>query len=270
MGDWQGALVQYSASLAHKRAAITIFSLALTEENLGLFVEARDDYEAFLAEPSTAFTEPYEGAARVSLRRLETQIGHIEVAILPAGLGGVTLALDGRPPSAELASYEVNPGQHVVVASAPGAAPTRVTVNVAQGETVRATLRLVPTPPSPRKLPSVEASGPRASRDPSEAPSNTLSTVLLVGGGALFAAGATVGILGIRAAGDAPTSDGKAADDARVQMTAGDILGGVGLAAVGAGLLVLLWPDSAAEPPPRSAAMRPWCGAGALGLEGRF
>lgn len=269
MGDWQGALVQYRASLAHRSAPITFFSLALTEETLGLFVEARDHYEAFLAEPSTAFTEPYERAARASLRELERQIGHIEIVVEPAGLAGVTLTMDGGGPSALLAGHEVNPGQHVVVGSAPGAASTALTLNVAPGETVRATLRLAPMPPSPIKPDSIPVSGPRARMEPAEPRSDALPTVVLVGGGALFTVGATVGILGIRAAEEAPTSDGRAAQDARVRMTAGDIIGGVGLAAAGAGLVLLLWPEAESEATP-SARVRPWLRAGALGLEGGF
>mgnify|MGYP000343439276 CR=1 FL=1 len=80
--DWAGARDRYRRSLALRHAAITLYSLALAEEHLGLLVEARSHYSAFVAEPEEPFTQGYRGHAYAALASLEKRIAHIHILCL--------------------------------------------------------------------------------------------------------------------------------------------------------------------------------------------
>jgi hypothetical protein len=57
-----------------------------------------------------------------------------------------------------------------------------------------------------------------------------------------------VGLVGVSQAEGAPTRDGPEADSARTKMLIGDILGGVGIAAAGIGVVVLVLQGGKEEP----------------------
>jgi hypothetical protein len=75
-----------------------------------------------------------------------------------------------------------------------------------------------------------------------------LPVALIAGGGAALTGGVIVGLVGVSEASSAPTSDGEAADGARTKMIVGDVIGGVGLAAVVVGVVMLL--TAGDDPPP--------------------
>jgi tetratricopeptide (TPR) repeat protein len=104
--------------------------------------------------------------------------------------------------------------------------------------------------------------------DPSAAPGRTLPFVLLGAGGAVFAAGLVTGIVGLSEARNATTSTGPDADAARTKALVGDVLGGVGLAAMGAGVIVLLLQKSHA--PAKASSVIPWIGGTSAGVTVRF
>ena len=243
-GNWAAAAERYAKSLALKRAAITLYSLGISHKNTGKLVEALVNLRAFLAEPSVPATQPYEVPARAAIAEIEPRIGRVRIELVPAGVPGAVIALDGVsvPPAAYGMDRPVDPGDHELVGTAPDHDPTRVRLHVPEGSRQQVTVKLARTQ------------------------SMVLPVSLIAGGGAALTGGVIVGLVGVSEASSAPTSDGEKADAARTKMIVGDVIGGVGLAAVVVGVVMLL--SAGDDPPPAvgasasSSAWRPARGRG--------
>ncbi|AUX41082.1 hypothetical protein SOCE26_024870 [Sorangium cellulosum] len=272
-GNWDQARERYERSLAIKRAPITLYSLGVAQQQTGLLVEALESFRAFLVEPSAPATKEYEPLARQAVQDLERRVAALEIRLSPGNVAGLAVKLDGVtvPVAALDRPRMINPGTHVVTASARGYREVRRSVSAAPGSRAILVLNLErdgvarpaagPRAVAPRGLPAGEV----AAAEP--AAGNLVPIALLVGGLTTFAAGVAVGLVGVVNASDAPTRDGDAADAARAQALAGDLVAGAGLAAAGAGALVLLLgrpPESAPRAPAPRAAVSP------LGLTVRF
>lgn len=266
---WGDARDRFQRSLALKRAALTLYSLGVAQRNTGSLVEALESFRAFLAEPSTPATKPYEAPARDAVDALSKRIARMDIRIEPAQARSATVKLDGVviPPEAVGQARAVNPGKRVVVATAKGFRPARVEVVLVEGE--HASLRLVlerapiaDTPAPPEGTPA-EPPGPAAPGGPGRA----LPFSLIAGGAAILGAGAALGLVGVNDASKAPTRDGPAAEQARTLALAGDVLAGVGIATAVAGVIVLAARPSKA---PAAASIQPWIGLGSAGVRGSF
>ena len=264
--DWEGARDRYRRSLALRPAAITLYSLALAEEHLGLLVEARSHYSAFVAEPEEPFTKAYRGHAYAALASLETRIAHVHVFVLPGGLEGQEIRIDGAAIGA-FGDRDVNPGAHTIEVTAAHHAPTSSVFQVKEGEVAGVVLHLQPLPVDPPgPPPSIAAAKTLATT----APSHIVPAILIGAGSVLFATGVTVGILGIVAASDAATNDGEEASAARVKLVVGDVIGGLGLATAGIGTFLLLTPPLGDTHAERRVRIAPWIGLGMAGVSGTF
>jgi hypothetical protein len=262
-GRWDEARERYRRSLALKRAPLTLYSLGVAQQQTGRFVDAVESFRAFLAErePESAATTPYEQPARDAALALEKRVARLDVEVLPAAVKAVRLEIDGHivPEAALGLPRPVDPGERVIVVSAEGFRATRTTAKLAEGESAKITVRLEPLP-GPRLLPS----------DPVlSTSSRVLPIALLASGGTLFATGLGVGLAGVAEAASAPTRDGPEANRARTLTLAGDIAGGVGLAVLGVGTILMI--VTSANPPaasePQRAWVRPVVGAGGVGLQ---
>ena len=103
---------------------------------------------------------------------------------------------------------------------------------------------------------------------PAAGPDRTLPIVLIGGGTAVFIAGVLTGLVGLAQAGNAPTTLGPEAESARTKGFLGDALGGAGLVAAGAGVIVLLLQKR--PEPAKAATVRPWIGGTSAGVVVRF
>jgi len=225
-GDWSEAVTRYQASLARKRAPITLYSLGVAYREAGHPLEAWHRFRAFLAEP---FEDPdaavYRRAAREALEEMTHAIGRIVVVTEP---GEATVTVDGEPCAAASEPCFVAPGTRRVVVTAAGFVSEErvVKVNPGDTETLRVTL------------------------EPSSVP---LWPIALVGGGAAtFGVGVGLAVAGIDHA------------EAKVgPSVAGNVLIGAGLgsAAVGAVLLALRPEATTAD-----VAVRPWSDGTQVGV----
>ncbi|WP_437956116.1 hypothetical protein WME76_32290 [Sorangium sp. So ce119] len=265
-GRWEEARALYSRSLEIKPAPLTHYSLGVAQKELGRFADALASFRAFLAEPSTPATAPYVGPARDAVAALEGRVGRATIAVRPGKVDGLTLVVDGKPRRGGPGRVvEVDPGDHEVVASAPGYRAAAARFTVGAGGSVE-----VPIALTPRTAAAVQASaaggGLPPVADPSDAsPSRTLPIVVMGVGGAFIAGGAVLGISGLNQASAARTSADADASAARAKGIVGDVLGGVGLATVGVGLYLLL--NQPAPSAPRTGSVRPWLGASGAGIE---
>lgn len=230
-GRWGEARARFEDALKLKRSALILYSLALAQRNTGKLVDARESYEAFLAEPVTPATKEFVDPAKKMIAEIEPQIGRVTVKIRPAlsWLEGVSVTVDGvEVPLSELrAPIPVDPGEHDLVATAKGYAAARAHTSVAVGgsEIVKLVLQS-----ADGGVKEAEASGPDL----------VAPIVLMASGSAVLIAGVAVGIAGAFEMKDAPTSDGPEADSARVKGIVGDVLGGTGGVAAGIGLILLI------------------------------
>lgn len=279
-GRWEQARERYERSLAIKRAPITLYSLGVAQQQTGQLVEALENFRAFLVEPSAQATKGYEKLARQAIQELERKVAALELRLSPGDAAGLEVKIDGVvvPAAALDRPRPVNPGDHTVTASAPGYREAERSVAAAPGSRAVVVLSLerevVPpaAPAGPRvSSTSAPASAPASvsparpvlrgappSSAPDAAQSHVVPIVLLAGGLTTAAAGAAIGLLGVASASDAPTRDGDAADAARAQALAGDIVVGAGLLAAGVGVLVMIFDRDPAgaprkQPPPRAA-----------------
>lgn len=269
-GKWGDARDKYRRSLELKAAPITHFSLAVAEKHTGDYVSALENFRAFLVSPPNEATDGYREPAQAAVDELETLVGRVAISIEPRYAAELAVTVDGvTVPEAALGTPRiVNPGKHVVKATAKGYRSVSEPFDVASGGQAEVALKLEPAPPG-------EVS-PRPSTTPIEVGGDTAESsfpvgpVLLMSGGALtVGAGLTVGLLGLSKAKDAPSEDSPEADTARTMGLAGDIVAGAGGAIVVAGFIWLLVPSDVDEDGV-ATRLEPWSDGDVAGVRLRF
>lgn len=256
-GRWKEARELYARSLQLKPAPITRYSLGVAQKETGRFADALSSFRAFLAEPEAPATARYREPARAAIAALEARIGHVTIAVEPRSTVGLTLTIDGVPvPPSSKRPREIDAGAHDVVARAPGFRPGNARFVVAEGGGAGVSMTLAPTKAGTASKALVGPLDTTALVDPPpppQAPSRKLPFVLLGVGGALFVGGATLGLVGVSQASNAPNQYGPEASSAKAKGIAGDIIGGAGIATAGIGLILLLT-GGRSSPAPASAA----------------
>lgn len=267
-GEWNEARIRYEKSLALKRAPLTLYSLGVAYQNLRRFVESLESYRAFLVEvrADDEKVKLYEQPAKDAITALEKQVAKLDIKVVPDDAEDLMLSIDGIiVPEAALGYPRlVDPGKHTVAARALGYRDATQTAEVTEGQQLAVTLRLEPL----TKSSGFRIGGPDKHGVP------VVPTVLIAGGSAAFAVGLTVGLVGVQRASASPTRDGEDAVSARRLALAGDIVSGVGIVAVGAGVTLLLL-DKFGKPArpaakPASGWVLPVVTMGSVGVVGRF
>ncbi len=223
-GQWKEARDHFERSLRLKPASITLYSLGVAQRQTEQWVEARESFNAFLAEPSSQATQPFEKPARDAIADLNKSIPILRIEVIPSHLTDLHLEMDGRPFHAAMLGYPrpVNPGLHSISAGAKGYKTAFAQVVAKAGEETAAKLRLE----------LLKNSGGNAtSPSPPPAPERALPLVLMGSGLATSAAGIATGIGGYVDA-DINASAG------RTKMIMGGVLGGLGLLSAGVGLVI--------------------------------
>jgi hypothetical protein len=231
-GKWDQALNRYARSLKLKRSSLTLYSLGVAQKQTGRFIEARESFKAFFAEPSSAATQPFEQAAKAAIEELDARIGRLTIQVTPTGVPDLAVELDGaRVAPADIGvARPINPGVHVVTASSSGQIPSSSSVTVRDGEALTVALTLRAGEDTSRAAPP----------PPPSPPDRTIPLVLMGTGFSTFTVGLAVGMIGVTEAPDAPSNDGVAARHARSKALIGDIIGGGGILMAGVGLVLLL------------------------------
>ncbi|WP_437895390.1 hypothetical protein [Sorangium sp. So ce124] len=268
-GRWEEARALYARSLQIKAAPLTRYSLGVAQRETGHLVEALASFRTFLAEPPTPTTTPYVGPAREAVAALEGRIGRATIALKPAEIDGLALAVDGRPLRAAPGQViELEPGAHEISASAPGFRAAVARFSVGAGSSVEVPIALARATTEARHASAAGGALPPVAGAADASPSRTLPFVVLGAGGALFAGGAILGLSGVKQAGDARSSSGADAGAARAKGIAGDVLGVTGIATVGVGLYLLL--KQPAPSTPKTGSVTPWLSASGAGIEVRL
>ncbi|HEY8089026.1 MAG TPA: hypothetical protein VIF09_14300, partial [Polyangiaceae bacterium] len=185
----------------------TLLNLALCHERAGKTGSAYTEFNESLARAQRDRRPEREQTARVHLGALAPRLAHLTVTVTAAAdVEGLEVTLDGVPwrrPSWGVATI-VDPGEHVVAASAPGKVPWNRTVSLREGAGGPGDQQSVQVPPLAASVAPPPAPIAPASPAPGSPPEvsgsrgsgqKTLGVVLGVAGGAGLATGVVLGIL---------------------------------------------------------------------------
>lgn len=243
------ALEKFQRVAAVKESASVRYRIASVIEALGRLREARDAFRALAASKATLAANEHEVADSAAERAhaLDKKIPKLVVRLQDNAPADVRVTIDGAPAPITNTprTIELDPGEHVVLASSPTSSPSETKVQLTEGGEVPVTITLSPskgTPPPPPPPPV-------ATRN------NTLGYVALGAGGVLLVTGIALlmvregDISDIEAAcpdGNCPLGKRKdlesKRDEAELFGPLGVTLGIVGLAAAGTGAYLLFRP----------------------------
>jgi hypothetical protein len=272
----------------------TALNLAVCHEKLGKTATAWADYMDAASLAASAGQKDREDFARGRVAALESQLSRIVIRVEETP--GVEVRLDGRPflKAAWGMATPVDPGEHVIEASAPGYAPFTRRVSVEPGPSTQEIPVPKLSPPSAEAPPAKPADQPAPATKPAPPPSKSPQpspppdVPSRAGSGQAIAAyiAGGVGLVGIgvgtyfglrtfskrdegntHCMGVYCTAEGLALHaDAQRSATISTIGFGVGIAGIGAG--VALWLTAGKAAPRRSgrAWVAPVVGPGQAGL----
>lgn len=263
-----------------------LLALARSEAKIGRYVAATETYHRIIRQGTTAgAAQVFVDAVSNARREIEPLLPKIaNVTITVTGCANPKVTVDDVPLSAAALGVKkpVDPGTHVVKATAEGCEPGQTSFSVEEAKSTEAGIALVKSPTSAVPPPSGEAhpgQGPTLSvEQPGSTSLRTYSYVAFgVGAVGLLVGGITGGlVLGQHGTlsdecknGVCTSTTAKADLDSYHTMasvsTVGFIVGGVGVAAGAA--LFFLSPSSSST---KSAWIAPTIGPGSIGALGRF
>jgi tetratricopeptide (TPR) repeat protein len=266
-GRWAEAAQKFERALAIRPAPRVRFSLGQAQEKSGKLATAKATYAVALAEAQATADETAAGAAGGALAAIERRVPRIMLRI-PSDVPNAQVSVDDAAVTLSRGTVEVDPGERRLAVRAPGRRAFEQTVSASEGRTVDVTVRLDPEQsagPATATTGGTDAARPDAAgaAAPRTETSGPPAGVWVLGatgivaaavGVALYATGSSAYDDAAELCTDARCSDASAADDgnaARVRMIAGDVVIGVGAAALAGALLwwaVAPSPAATAEP----------------------
>lgn len=257
------ALEKFQRVAAVKESASVRYRIASVIEALGRLREARDAFRALAASKSTLAGAEQEVADSAAERAhaLDKKVPKLVIRLQDNPPADVRVTIDGAPAPITTATraIELDPGEHVILASSPTSNPSETKVQLVAGTDTPVIVTLTPlktttAPPPPPPPPTRN---------------NTLAYVALGAGGVLLVTG--VALLLVRegdisdieaACPDGACPVGKRSDleskrdQAELFGPLGVTLGVLGLAAAGTGAYLLLRPTPSGQDSPPSSALR--------------
>jgi hypothetical protein len=152
-GQWQEALDRFTRAESIVHSPTHVLFIGKSQVQLGQLVQAHESLmkvvnEKAEAGASAAFLEAQRDAqkeAQALLDQLGPRIPQLRIVLSGAPAGGAQVTMDGDVVPAALVDvpHPVNPGQHVIKATASGLAG-EATVSIAEGQTQTTTIQLTP------------------------------------------------------------------------------------------------------------------------------
>jgi hypothetical protein len=129
-GNHEKALELFRESHALEPAPGTLLNIADCEERLGRLTEARKHYGQLIEELPA--TDERRRIAAQHANEIDVRAPRLRVGLARGAPEGTTVTLDGAPIAAAGAddALPVDPGRHVVIATAPGRKESRITVTL--------------------------------------------------------------------------------------------------------------------------------------------
>ncbi len=162
-GHFADGLAKFRRVAAVKETAAVRFNIARCEEALGKTGAALGDFELAEREAAQDPKAGTEDVGQLAHARADALRGKVPRLTLEAPLAspdGMTVSLDGaKLATATLGvALPVDPGRHVIDASAPAAAPFHAEISLAPGEAQRVSIALAPASTSPADAPPATTS----------------------------------------------------------------------------------------------------------------
>ena len=185
------ALEKFQRVAAVKESASVRYRIATVLASLGRLREARDAFRALAASKNTLAANEQEIADSSAERAqaLDRRIPRLVLRLEESPPPGARVTVDGAllPVSTTARAFEVDPGEHLVQATAGAARSSESRVTLQEGGEAAVTVVLPPLTGQPSKssLASAEASPP----DTPSSRNNTLALVALGAGGVLLVTG---------------------------------------------------------------------------------
>jgi PEGA domain-containing protein len=269
--DWRAALVEFQRAYAISPQYRVLYNVGQCLYQVEDYVGSLEAFEKYIAEGGAEIPQERREQVQSSIHELRGRVAHLRVVANVAG-AEVTVddAVAGTTPLA--APLLVSAGRRKIVARKPGRTEVVRFVDVAGEDSVDVALTL-------------EAAPPTGSTSPSGNPEGGRSPVPAIVAFSIAAAGGAVGaVSGIEALGNkwdldracsakaCPPSSQSLIDESKRNAALSSVGFAVGAAGLGAGILVLLMPASAAveRSTGRSLAIRPFVGLGSAGATGVF
>jgi hypothetical protein len=289
--DYKGAEAEFRRANALFHAPTLILGLARAQAGQGKVVEAWESYHSIILENVTT-TPSFANAladAQKEIVKVEARRGRVTITVTGADSPKVTL--DDAPQKAEALGVArfVNPGAHVVKASADGYRPATQSITIAEGGTQTVALVLEKDSGAPGVVAVVpggatpDSSQPTTPGEPTAGGSTpwNLTAGYVVGGvGAAFLIeGLVTGVIAIGKHSDlakvctngCPSSDSSELSSYHTVgalSTVGFVVGAVGLA--GGAVLILTAPKHPSSAPATGLQLTPYVGFGSAGATGTF
>lgn len=275
-GEWQEAFSKFQAADAIVPAPPFRLYMARARKNQDRLLEAREIYKSIVSMQIDTDAPPTwvqaQSDARAELTQLEVSIPTVVVTVEGAPSGALQLSMD-RKPIVAAQSFEVDPGQHTVVALVDGKEASK-TFSAAPGQKNQAVV-----------VSFGEVHGPSPVVEQSSSPLPAVGWTFLAVGAASLVAGIGTGAAALATDQDvyaelnacqgAGSGDCQAEKDEETKLlaladasTATLVIGGV-LAATGITLLIVGATSSDSSPATKTGmwlTVSPW----GLGLTGRF
>lgn len=267
---------KFRASLALRRSPGTLLNVGNCRVSSGDLTGAASAFEETLTLAQAAGdakkTEAWSRAARAELDALAPRIPRLVVA--PPSASDVRVELDGRPFQAFGVEQRINPGQHRLLATAPGKPRVEHRFELAEGRQL--VLELFPTEAEAEStsVPAPEPEPAPVALDDSPSGGSELLpwSVLGVGGAVLVAGGVTAAIAANKASAlsrECPEhlceGDLSAPESARNTAVTADVLMAVGLVGVAVGATWLMWPEDDTTPSLSASCSGDGCSAALRG-----
>ncbi|MFT3765678.1 MAG: hypothetical protein QM820_09200 [Minicystis sp.] len=271
-GRFEQACVAIAESQRLDPQAGTLFTLAQCEEKRGHTATALARYHDYLALVAgmTADQRTAHGKraaiARAHVAQIEPQIPELTLSLPPKAPPGTVVKRDGVVVSAATLGMPlpIDPGDHVVIAEAPGGPPTELRIAIRSGEKKTVVVEVKPAPPAPPPRPAAPATGTSGQRIAAWVTGGIGLAALAVGGamgGLTLAKKATIdaqcGVGGVKT--DCRSQEGADAGNSAQKTALASTIGfGVGGAALVTALILRLTePKKATTPEKKSATVRP-------------
>jgi tetratricopeptide (TPR) repeat protein len=296
-GDWAAGCPKFAASMELDPVASTVLNIAKCYEHEGRLSRAWAEYKrALVVNQETPGTERRKALADIAnkaLAAIEPRLPRLRIVMshVPDGL---RISRDGQDlPLAMLGeAVPADPGEHEIMATAPGHNTDKRTVTLVEGRTAEVTLSLSPDALSPAPSPGPASPGDPAPASPppkpiaaSDGSGGIPVWAFITGGLGVALVGASIGFRVDMAAAE-KTLDEKcgpqrvcdpnsgydpASDNARKNRDFALFLalGGVGIAGIGVGVIgIVTAPPKKSAPAPQTAGITatPWVGPTGFGL----
>jgi hypothetical protein len=266
-GQWPEAAEKFRQVVAIRSAPKALIALGVAEEHAGHLVAAHAAFKQAREEAADkALTDDLK-TANTALESIRLRIPQIIFSPNDA-LTGADLRVDGNPAQPSQGVLLVDPGEHRIMVTAPGKGDFRAKVSLNEGEQRRVTVVFGQS--APEGPATTEPSGRPIA--PGTGSSSPPVGAIVVGGLGLVAAGVGGALYGLGSAQydkaqkecDAAPCTKEIADRGnagRVQIIAGDVLLGVGAAAVvGAGIWWIVSARSSKKVPETTLLIAPRIG----------